>query len=152
VQLFIDYIDIERTKEVKEILDKIKRKYHKFHTCDLTILTKTEADLFCSKKKKKSHIYIEPNTHLILTCCDLKEVLIDYRLTPVQIDGRPVFALPLAAKSYVPMLQRGGKYQIIALIAKGLKNLKKGEYQIDIYQEDLTGKMEGGVNFIIRKR
>ena len=149
--MYFDYMDAGHAKKIIDILEKIPKKYHKFHTCDVTILDETRAELFCSKNGKRSIVNIAPNTHLVLTCCDQTEFLTDYQIRPVQLDGRLLFALPLADRCYVPMLKRDNRYQMVALIVKGLKRLDKGEYHIDVYQEDLTGRLQGGVNFIIRK-
>jgi hypothetical protein len=75
-----------------------------------------------------------------------------YRLTPVVKDRKTTFGIPTIRNTYVPVLRKKPGYQIIAIMGKGLKTLKTGVYQIDLYQEDIEGKIEGGVNFIIRKK
>ena len=40
---------------------------------------------------------------------------------------------------------------MVALVVEGLRRLEKGEYRIDVYQVDLAGNTQGGVNFVIRR-
>ncbi len=93
-----------------------------------------------------------PHTRLTLPCCCSPKANVDYGLEPVGKDARTIFQLPTMQRAYVPVLRKGGEYQVVVLHARGLRNLGKGDYRIDVYQQDLNGKIEGGVNFIIRKK
>jgi hypothetical protein len=62
-----------------------------------------------------------------------------------------IFNLPNKRNAYIPILPLKEDYQMIALRGTGLNKLKKGNYQINVYQEDLEGKTEGGINFVIKK-
>jgi hypothetical protein len=76
----------------------------------------------------------------------------DYTIKPVHYFGKTIFELPVAQRALAPLPRRKGEYQMIALRMEGLKDLDKGEYRIDVYQQDLRGQPQGMVNFIIRKR
>lgn len=152
VELLFDYIDKETTKEVTGLLDKQKERPYTLDTCDLTVLTEAKCKIQCPNIGEISPVIIAPNTRLTLPCCHLMGKPTNYRLHPVHKDNRTVFALPTARTTYVPVPRKGAKYQAVAILGNGLRSLKKGDYQINVYQEDLTGKIEGGVNFILRKR
>lgn len=152
VKLFFDYIDQGIAKEVTRFMDELKGRPHMLDTCDLTFLTEAKGEIHCPKTGETAPVSIAPKTRITLACCHTIGKSIDYRLNPVLKDNRTIFELPTFQKAYVPIRRKRGEYQILALIAKGLRNLKKGDYQIDVYQEDLTGKTEGGVNLIIRKQ
>jgi hypothetical protein len=74
----------------------------------------------------------------------------EYNLTPEEKDRSIVFGLPTTRNAYVPILQKKEGYQMVGLRGSGLKELKKGEYQINIHQEDLEGRTQGGINLVIR--
>lgn len=152
VKLALDYIDGRTKKEVIRLLDEIREKPHLVDICDLTMLTEAKGQIQCPKTGEISPVVIAPNTHFPLTCCRMMGYPIDYRLNPISEGKRMVFGLPTLQKVYVPVPRKPGSYQVLALMVKGLRNLKKGEYQIDVYQEDLTGQIDGGVNFIICKK
>lgn len=152
VKLYFDYIDEGHTKEVIRFLDELREGPYMLDTCDLTILTEAKGEIHFSKTGEISPVIIAPNTRLTLPCCNLMGKPTNYQLNPVLKGAKTVFAVPTAQNTYVPVPRRRGAYQVVALLGKGLRNLKKGEYQIDVYQEDLTGKIDGGVNFIIRKK
>jgi len=152
VKLYFDYIDEGVIKEVTRLLDELKEGPYMLDTCDLTILTEAKGEIHCSKTGEISSVIIAPNTRLTLPCCHLMGKSTNYQLNSVLKDNRTVFAMPTVRTTYVPVPRKGGEYQVVALLGKGLRNLKKGEYQIDVYQEDLTGKIDGGVNFIICKK
>ena len=152
IKLHFDYIDKKVIEEVKGLLDDLKERPYMLNTCDLTILTEAKGRIQCSRAGEISPVIIAPNTRLTFPCCHQIGKPTNYQLNPVLKENRTVFAMPTVCTTYVPVPRKGGEYQIVALLGKGLRNLKKGEYQIDVYQEDLTGKTEGGVNFIIRKK
>jgi hypothetical protein len=151
VKLAFDYIDEKTTNEVIRFLDDFKEKSHLFDISDLTILSEAKGQIHCYKTGEISPISIVPNTRLALTCYHAIRDGIDYKLSLIKEDKRKVFTLQTLQKVYVPLPRKPGNYQILALMLKGLRNLKKGEYQVDIYQEDRIGRIEGSVNFIIRK-
>ena len=68
-----------------------------------------------------------------------------------KVKNRTIFTLPTTRDTYVPILKGKGEYLPVALLMKGLKNLSQGEYEIVVYQENISGKIEGAVNFIIQK-
>lgn len=152
VRLFFDYIDKGVTREVLRYLDELKERRHMLETCDLIILTEAKGEIQCSMTEETSPVTIAPNTRLTLPCCPLSEKPTYYQLNPVFIDNRTVLAIPTVQRACVPVPRKRGEYQVVALLAKGLRNLKKGEYQIDLYQENLTGTIDGALNFVIRKR
>jgi len=151
-KLAFDYVDKRTTKEIIRLLDEFKEKPHLLDICDLTMLTEAKGQIHCHKTGEISSVIIVPNTRLTLTCCHSVGDAIDYRLRPIKEGKRMVFGLPSLQKAYVPVPRKTGSYQVVALIVKGLRNLNKGKYQIDIYQEDRTGRIEGGVNFLIHKK
>lgn len=152
VKLLFDYVNRDASEEAIKFLDRVKEEPNILHTCNLTILTQAKGEIHCPWTGKISPILITPNTRLSLPCCCSTPAIADYRLEPVAKDARMIFQLPTIQRAYVPILRRGGEYQVVALHARGLKNLEKGEYQIDVYQQDINGKMDGGLNFIIQKR
>jgi hypothetical protein len=152
VKLFVDYIDKETTKNVKRLLHEIKERQGILDTCDLTILTEAKGQIRCSKTGGTSSVVIAPETHFVFPCCRAAIKPVEYGMTPMLKGKRTVFGLPVTQNAYVPILRKKQEYQVVAVMGKGLRNLKKGEYQIDIYQEDLAGRLDGGVNFIIRKK
>ncbi|MFX1296065.1 MAG: S8 family serine peptidase [Promethearchaeota archaeon] len=150
VKLFIEYIDKGVVKEVIELLDELKEGAHKLYTCDLTILKKTNAKIYYAKTGETSNVIIPPNTRFTFPCSPRVGKLIDYRLKPIILkDKRTLFAIPTIQNAYVPIPRKKGEYQVIILHIKGLKNLEKGKYQIDIYQENLSGRIDGNINIII---
>jgi hypothetical protein len=151
VKLFFDYVKRDATERVLKFLDRFEKEPNILHTCDLTILTKARGQIHCPCTGKISPVLITPNTRMSLPCCCSSPAIADYQLEPVAKYARTIFRLPTVQRAHVPILRKDGEYQVVALHAGGLKNLDKGKYQIDVYQQDLTGKIEGGVNFIIRK-
>lgn len=123
VKLFFDYIDIRTAKEVEKLINKTKEK---------TIL--------------------RPATKFPYRNFYRKDQNINYQIKPVSKGKRLIFELPTIQKARVPLIKKQREYKIVALLAKGLKNLKKGDYKIDIYQENAQGNLEGGINLIIRKK
>jgi subtilisin family serine protease len=172
VKLFVDYVDRETTEEVTRFLARVAKEpdllgtcaldrlteaqgevpcSHTPDTCDLTLLTEGQGEIRCSKTGETRQVVIPPKTRFTLLCCPMGRAT-DYRLKPVFKHDRTLFELPTTERATVPVLRKGGEYQIVAIRGTGLRQLKEGEYQIDVYQQDLTGKMDGGVNFIIRKK
>jgi subtilisin family serine protease len=151
VKLYFDHVDQEVAYETKRFLEELKDRPEMLETCDLTVLTEARGEIHCSRTGEVSEVTIAPKTNLTLTCCPTLGKTPRYRLKPVVRDNRVLFELPTHQKAHVPVPLKRGRHQVLALIAEGLRNLKKGEYQIDVYQEDMTGKTEGGVNFVIRK-
>lgn len=152
VKLAFDYVDHGVAKEVLGLLDEFKEKRHLFDTCDLTVITEAKGQVHCPKTGRISPVVIAPNTRISLSCCHALGEPIKYRLNPVAEGKRTVFGLPTLQRVFVPVPRKPGGYQVLALMAKGLRDLKKGEYQIDIYQETRARVVKGGVNFIIRKK
>lgn len=151
VNLFFDYIDRGTAKEVAKFLAEADEETQVLDTCELTILSETRGKLYCHNTDETSLVSIPPKTRFSFPCCNRREKAANYQIKPIDKDKRLIFALPTAQKARVPILRKRCEYQVVALLGKGLRNLKKGEYQIDVYQEDLKGNIEGGVNFIIRK-
>ena len=152
VVLFIDYVDTATAKKVLNFLDDANKGTQALNMCDLTILHETEGKLYCHQTDETSHVAIPPKTRFTFPCCGQVVKGTGYHIKPVQMDNRLLFLLPTVEKVRVPVLRKQREYQIMALVGKGLQKLKKGEYQIDIYQEDMKGNIEGGVNFMLRKR
>jgi subtilisin family serine protease len=73
------------------------------------------------------------------------------QILPPRKDRPTVFDIPAAKTTFVPIPREKGTYNLVALRIKGLKRLKKIPYEIDIYQDNIQGRMEGGINFIINK-
>jgi hypothetical protein len=152
IKLYVDYIDRETTNDVLKFLDNYKERRSIPDTCELTIHTEAKADLRCLKTGETTPITIPPATNFCVLCCCQPRKLVEYHLTPEHEERGTVFALPAVRNTYAPISRKKRGYQVVAIIGKGLKNLKKGDYQIDVYQEDLNGRLDGGVNFVIRKR
>jgi hypothetical protein len=151
-KLAVDYVDEQTTKEVIRVLSEFKEKPHLLNICDLILLKEAKGQIHCHETGEISPVIIGPNTHLTLTCCHSTGDAVDYGLRPIREGKKEVFALRSLQKVRVPVPRKPGSYQLVALIIKGLRNLKKGEYQVDIYQEDRAGRIEGEVNFLIRKK
>jgi len=151
VHLYFDYVDTGTIKEVMELIGKAPRETQLFETCNLTLLTGTKGEIRCPRTGDTITMELNPNTRITLTCCQTKRAVAQYKLKPVLRDGRTVFALPTVRRNYLPLPRRAGEHQIVALLGKGLRKLGKGEYQIDVFQEDLNGRVQGGVNFMLRK-
>ena len=151
VKLLFDYVDKGIANEAAIFLDELKERTQVLDTYDVTILTEAKGEIHYSRTHETHPVTIAPNTRLTLPCHPTEKPT-KYQLNPILKDNRVVFELPTAQRTYVPIPRKGTEYQIVALLAKGLKNLKKGEYQIDIYQENLAGKIEGGINLAIRKK
>jgi len=152
VKLFFDYVDKGTTKDAVRFLEEIKKYPRMLETCDLTILTGAKGQIYCSRTGETSPVAIAPKTRFRFPCCRPELKPVGYHLTADVKGKRTVFGLPAARNTYVPIVGKKQEFQVVALRGKGLKSLKKGEYQIDIYQEDLAGKLDGGINFIIRKK
>ncbi len=75
----------------------------------------------------------------------------DYPISPVEDQKRILFKLPAQRNVLVPILRKKNKYQIVAVTGKGLKKLRNGLYQVNIYEEGGKRRMEGGINLIIKK-
>ncbi|QQO55252.1 MAG: S8 family serine peptidase [Thiohalocapsa sp. PB-PSB1] len=152
VRLYVDYVDVGLTKRVTELLGrKFEKKPDELQTCDMTFLQDTKARLECTRGGDKKTIAIRKGTRLSVPCCSVDEPVQDYPLRPAQYFGKTIFELPVAQRALAPLPRRKGEYQMVALRMEGLKNLDKGEYRIDVYQQDLRGQPHGMVNFIIRK-
>ncbi len=123
IRLFIDYVDPDTGKLVLPVIQKKPVK----------AVLKTFAGL------------IPPGQ-------DPKELLRKYEISPFREKITTVFTLPTRRTVVVPVPRYKDRYQIMALRVKGLKQLKKGEYQIDIYQETLDGKLEGGINLVFKHK
>jgi len=152
VKLFVDYVDVDLTKRVTNLLGrKFDKKQDELQTCDMTFLEDTKAQLECSRGGDKKSVAIRKGTRLSVPCCIVDEPALDYQLKPARYYGKTIFELPLAQRALAPLPRRKGEYQMVALRMEGLKNLDEGEYRIDVYQQDLLGQPHGMVNFIIRK-
>jgi subtilisin family serine protease len=152
IKLYVDYIDKEKTNEVLNFLDKHIERGSILETCELTIHTEAKAHLTYDKTGDTLPITILPGTEFDILCCHSALKPIEYKLIPKRTKEGTIFALPTVRNAYVPILRKQKEYQIVAIIGKGLKKLKKGDYKIDVFQEDLNGRLDGGVNFIIRKK
>jgi subtilisin family serine protease len=151
VTLYFDYIFKDVAKRAQRLFDPAQDK-NVLTTCNMTILSETNAELLCQKNKTISHVVIMPQTKFTLPCCHPTATTKKYQLYPARKDKPTVFTLPFAQTSFIPMPREKGEYQVVALRLKGLKRLPKGQYHVDIYQEDLDGKLEGGINFVIEKK
>ncbi|TAL70153.1 MAG: hypothetical protein EPN82_05940 [Bacteroidetes bacterium] len=152
VKLYLDYIDRGTAKDVAKFLVEAEEETQVLDTCDLILMSQTKGKLYCHNTDETSLILIPPKTRFSFPCCNLRGKTTKYQIKPIDMDKRLIFALPTAQKARIPILRKQREYQVVALLVKGLRKLKKGEYQIDVYQEDLKRNMEGGVNFIIRKK
>ncbi len=151
-KLFFDYVDPGITRVVGRYLDEIDPDWQTFETCELTLLTGAKGRLRCSRSGESVELKIAPMTSLSLACCNALEKTVEYELKPVKFDKRTVFELPTSQTTIAPVLRKPGEYQILAVRVTGLRNLDKGEYQIEVFQEDRFGRIEGSVNFILRKK
>lgn len=152
VELFVDYIDIAAAKDVAHYLDEFKRRPLALETCDLTILSETKGKIRSAKTGETVPVYIAPDTVFTVPCLPPHAKRVEYNLRP-EVEVRPtVFRLPVARKAYAPVLSKNGGYQIVAILGKGIDKLKHGNYQLDIYQEDPTGQLDGGINVVIQKK
>jgi hypothetical protein len=151
VKLFVDYVDKVTTRRMLGLLKegKIPRR---LEICDLTILKETRAEIRSGEKGITTPVTLAPQTRLHLLCCPAAPRPEALRLTPTSLEKGTVFGLPTLTRAYAPLLRTPGEYQVVALRGTGLKKLKKGNYQINVYQEDAAGRLEGGINFIIRKK
>ncbi len=125
-RLYVDYLDPKKTKMVEKLLVYPEKEFP-----DTKLARALE--ILCDKKP------VSPKNYLIKSIIWGK-------------GARKVFALPTVQNVYVPVPRRKKEYVIVAILATGLKRLKKGEYQINIFQETLTGRIEGGINLIIQNR
>ncbi len=151
VKLYFDYIDEGIAKNMINLLDGFKERPNLLNYCDLTILDDVKGEIHCLKTGKVSSVIIPSKTHMTLPCCELTTKQLIYKLNPIVKNKKTIFTIPTCYSTQVPILRKKGEYQIVALCGKGLMNLKKGQYQIDVIQEDLAGKFEGSLNFIINK-
>jgi hypothetical protein len=151
VKLQFDYVDRATTKTITNLLEETRGGKNILKTCDLTLITEAKGELSCPSGGNTVPVVIDKNTRFSFPACHMKGRDINYKLQPVTDKDRTVFALPTVKRTYVPILRKGGEYQVVALRMTGLRDLKPGDYQIDIYQETALGMIEGGVNFIIRK-
>lgn len=152
IKLYVDYLNKETTDNLLRFLNEYKKTRSILDTCELTIHTEAKGDLYCLKTGETTPITIPPETNFSILCCHPPIKPVEYHLTPERKETGTIFALPAARNTYVPVLRKKHEYQIIAIRGKGLKNFKKGDYQIDVHQEDLNGRLDGGVNFVIRKK
>jgi subtilisin family serine protease len=151
VKLQFDYVYRGTTKAITNLLEEAKKGVNVLKTCDLTLITEAKGELSCPSGGNTVPVVIDKNTMFTFPACHIKGRDINYKLQPVTDRDITVFALPTVKRTYVPILRKGGEYQVVALRMIGLRDLKPGDYQIDIYQETVLGMTEGGVNFIIRK-
>lgn len=151
VKLQFDYIDRGATKTIINLLEEAKNGVNVLQTCDLTLLTEALGEISCTPEGGTVPVVIDKNTRFTFPACHIKGKDINYKLRPITDKNRMVFTLPTVNRVYVPILRKGGEYQVVALRMTGLRELKPGDYQIDIYQETILGMIEGGVNFILRK-
>jgi hypothetical protein len=152
VKLYFDYIDQDKAKRVQALLDQKPGAQLTLKTCDVTFLSKVDVELNCAENQKPTAVVIGPKTKLTLVCCHPMEMKAKYQLYPSDKERPTVFALPVAQTVFVPIPREKNRYQVMAIRLKGLKTLKKGQYCIDIYQEAIDGRLEGGINLIINKR
>jgi len=152
VKLYFDYINQDTAKRARALLDQKLDAQITLKTCDITFLSKVDVELHCPENQKPTAAVIGPQTRLTLACGYPMEMKAKYRLYSAGKEMSTVFALPVAQTAFVPIPREKNKYQVMAIRLKGLKKLKKGQYYIDIYQEAIDGRLEGGINLIISKR
>ncbi|MHA1906296.1 MAG: S8 family serine peptidase [Candidatus Thorarchaeota archaeon] len=148
VELYLDYIDKDTTKEVIKVLERTRAKPHRIGTCELALLKEAEGKVHCSKTEETYSIIIPTDTSFSFPCCRPFEGTFTYKLKTAVIKDRTIFGIPTVQRAYVPIPRKRGEYKVVALVGKGLKKLKQGKYQLEVYQEDLTGRIKGGFNFI----
>jgi subtilisin family serine protease len=72
-------------------------------------------------------------------------------IKPVNVNNRTLFKLPKRQTTLVNLVQEKAGFKIVALKLTGLKSLPGGEYQVDIYQQDTKGNLEGSINILFKK-
>ena len=153
VKLYVDYVKPDLTKRVMNLLERgFDKRIGALQVCDLTFLEDTKAELQCARGDCDQVVAIRKGTRLSVPCCPCDDQPINYLLKPARFYDKTIFELPVAHRALAPLPRGKGEYQMVALRMEGLKNLDKGEYRIDVYQEGLNGKPHGMVNFILRKR
>lgn len=153
VKLFVDYVNRDLTKQVTNLLDRgFDKNKNELQTCDLTFLEDTKAKMECARGDYGKVVAIRKGTRLSVLYCPGNDRPINYQLKPARYGGKTIFELPVAHRTFAPLPRRKREYQMVALRIEGLRNLDKGEYRIDVYQQDLNGRPHGMVNFILRKR
>ncbi len=136
VELYFDYADRKLTNKAIEYFDRKK---------DLQRLTELTNVV---------PIYLEGGDDDVLQDTILRKpgILKTHYLTkPVTLNNHTVFKLPTRQTTIVKVLKEHEGFQVVALRLKGLKKLAKGDYQIDVYQQDTKGNLEGGINLLFRK-
>ena len=146
VELQIDYINQETTQDVQRYLKKVVA--HPLQRGELTVRTKAP-DAFRGANTRKAATVRVPTLRNPEGSVERKRV--QYNLSPEGRGANFVFTLPTARNAYLPVVRTKDDYQIVALRGRGLNALKRGDYQVNICQEDLAGRMQGAINLVIRR-
>lgn len=153
VKLYFDYVDRDTAKRAEALLARARvATKNELATCEVTFVSESDVLLQCPDDETPIKAVIAPQTTLTIPYCPAGTRRATYDLRRVGRERPTVFALPAAQTAYVPLPRAKGQYQVVALRMTGLKRLKRGHYQVDIYQETIDGRLEGGINFIIGKK